>query len=180
MTSKQVTSPPRRITTMERLKARPPAQKIRFGHRTASSPCPHSIGKFFLWSSFFSLKLLPPARPGTTCMHSFIHLFFGYSYVRICINSIYLYPYVCSSIHMHPFALDVCICIHIYSYVFCIHMYSYLFVCTSMHSHGFICTHIYSYVFISLRRCRRLFLGCAALLLPAPHQSQHQRRHQHQ
>ena len=41
-----------------------------FAHRAGRSPCAHSIGKFFLCyiSSFFLLKLPPPARPGTTCI----------------------------------------------------------------------------------------------------------------
>ena len=43
-------------------------QKNWFGHRTASSPCAHSIGKFFLWFIvLFLLELPPPACPGTTC-----------------------------------------------------------------------------------------------------------------
>ena len=52
---------------MERLKAGS-HKKLGFGHRTGSSPCTHSIGKFFLWFIvFFPLRLPPPARPGTTC-----------------------------------------------------------------------------------------------------------------
>ena len=36
------------------------------------------------------------------------------------------------------------------------------------------------WIIYRLRPSRRLFLGCAALPPPAPHQSQHQQRHQHQ
>ena len=39
-----------------------------FGHRAGRSPFARSTGKFFLWLIVFSLKLPPPACPGTTGM----------------------------------------------------------------------------------------------------------------
>ena len=54
------TSPPRHITTMERLKARS------FTQKNSVWASHWSMGKFFLWFAvLFHLKLPPPARPGT-------------------------------------------------------------------------------------------------------------------
>ena len=53
------------------------AQKPRFGHRNGSSPCAHSVSKFFLWSIVLSpLKLPPPARPRTTCIKCSVFIVF--------------------------------------------------------------------------------------------------------
>ena len=46
-----------------------PATTKRNGHRTDWSPCPHSIGKFFLWLIVFSLfETSARGLPGSTCM----------------------------------------------------------------------------------------------------------------
>ena len=86
-----------------------------FGHRAGRSPCAHSIGKFFLWLiSFFLLKLVPPACPGTTGMFVWIVL-------------------ACTELH-----LPTCVCIHL---CVCACVFTLLFVPTNIHV-GFWIPHL--------------------------------------
>ena len=94
--ARMITSPPRRITATERLKAGP--TKKRFGHRTGSSPCGHSIGIFFslvlIFFHAFHLKLPPQARPGTACALFLFYVYISFWFVWECV-------------------LCVCVCLHL-------------------------------------------------------------------
>ena len=101
--------------------------KTRFGHRSASSPCPHSIGKVFLWSIVYSSFPFWNFRPRLARLY--LHrIFFGRfasSYFSfgssgtllevlgiLCFASFCLV--LCSSTSANTTHVFVCLCVHVW------------------------------------------------------------------
>ena len=73
-----------------------------FGHRAGRSPCAHSIGKFFLWLIVFSLKLPPPACPGTTGK-TLDTVYIIYHFISLCLGMLVKFLELVTGQPLFPF-----------------------------------------------------------------------------